>query len=74
MMRARSGTSSWQSDILPVLDAGAHAVLVPYLMEWVHERVAAEDLVNARYHEIAHLKELPAVLERLAASGPSPRA
>ena len=65
--------NSLRSDILPALEAGAHAVLVPYTMEWIHERVAPEDLVNARYHEIAHLKELPAVLERLAASGPDPR-
>lgn len=63
-----------KSDILPALDAGAHAVLVPYTMEWVHERVAPEDLVDARYHEIAHLKELPAVLERLAASRRPPGA
>ncbi len=66
--------NSLKSDILPALDAGAHAVLVPYTVEWVHERVAPEDLVEARYHQIAHLKELPAVLERLAASGLSPRA
>lgn len=60
--------NSLKSDILPALDAGAHAVLVPYSMEWIHERVAPEDLVNARYHEIAHLSDLPAVLERLAGS------
>ena len=64
--------NSLKSDILPALDAGAHAVLVPYEVEWVHERVtpgARAALDGARYHEIAHLKELPAVLERLAASG-----
>ncbi len=64
--------NSLKSDILPALDAGAHAVLVPYEVEWVHERVtpaARASLDGARYHEIAHLKELPAVLERLAASG-----
>ena len=58
--------NSLRSDILPAIDAGAHAVLVPYTMEWIHERVAPDDLANARYHQIAHLKELPAVLERLA--------
>lgn len=62
--------NSLRSDILPALDAGAHAVLVPYHQEWIHERVAPEDLATARYHEIPHLKELPAVLERLAASRP----
>jgi putative hydrolase of the HAD superfamily len=57
--------NSLKSDILPALDAGAHAVLVPYHVEWVHERVAPEDLATARYHEIPHLRELPAVLEEL---------
>jgi len=65
--------NSLKSDILPALDAGAHAVLVPYVMEWVHERVAPEDLATARYHQIAHLNELPAVLERLAAPARHPR-
>lgn len=59
--------NSLKSDILPALEAGAHAVLVPYTMTWVHEHVAPEDLAGARYHQIAHLRELPAVLERLAA-------
>ncbi|HEX6322537.1 MAG TPA: HAD family hydrolase [Vicinamibacterales bacterium] len=57
--------NSLKSDILPALDAGAHAVLVPYQVEWVHERVAPEDLANARYHQIAHLRDLPAVLNQL---------
>lgn len=57
--------NSLKSDVLPALEAGAHAVHVPYVVEWVHERVAPEDLVNARYHEIAHLRELPGVLDRL---------
>jgi len=66
--------NSLKSDILPALEAGAHAVLVPYHQEWIHERVAPEEIATARYHEIAHLRELPAVLERLAASGRHPRA
>lgn len=58
--------NSLKSDILPALEAGAHAVLVPYAMTWVHEHVAPEALAGARYHQIAHLSELPAVLGRLA--------
>ena len=58
--------NSLRSDILPALAAGAHAVHVPYTQEWIHERVAPEDLANARYHEIPHLRDLPALLDRLA--------
>ena len=57
--------NSLRSDILPALEAGAHAVLVPYHQEWIHERVSPEELETARYHQIDHLKELPALLERL---------
>lgn len=59
--------NSLKSDVLPALAAGAHAVHVPYSETWIHEHVAPEDLTDARYHEIAHLNELPAVLKRLAA-------
>ena len=58
--------NSLRSDVLPALAAGAHAVHVPYTQEWIHERVAPEDLANARYHEIAHLRELPQLLDRLS--------
>ena len=57
--------NSLRSDILPALAAGAHAVHVPYTHEWIHERVAPEELENARYHEVAHLRDLPALLDRL---------
>lgn len=59
--------NSLKSDILPALEAGAHAVLVPYHQEWIHERVGPEDLANARYHQIAHLRDLPGILARLSA-------
>jgi putative hydrolase of the HAD superfamily len=58
--------NSLKSDVVPALHAGAHAVHVPYTVEWVHERVAPEELANLRYHEITHLKELPRVLDGLA--------
>ena len=58
--------NSLRSDILPALEAGAHAVLIPYQHEWIHERVPPEDLESARYHQIAHLRDLPAVLAQLS--------
>ena len=57
--------NSLKSDILPALEAGAHAVLVPYEQEWIHERVTPEELANARYHQIGRLNELPRILAEL---------
>lgn len=57
--------NSLRSDILPVVQTGGHAVYVPYSMSWVHERVSPEALINVRFHEIAHIRELPIVLERI---------
>lgn len=57
--------NSLRSDILPAIEAGAHAVYVPYEMSWVHERVSPEALADVRYHEIPHIRDLPALLKRL---------
>lgn len=61
--------NSLRSDILPAIEAGAHAVYVPYEESWVHERVAPEKLANLRYHEIPHMRDLPALLRSLDSSG-----
>jgi putative hydrolase of the HAD superfamily len=57
--------NSLRSDILPVLEAGAHAVYVPYKVTWIHERVPADALADAQFHEIPHIRELPSLLQRL---------
>jgi putative hydrolase of the HAD superfamily len=57
--------NSLRSDILPVVQAGAHAVYVPYAMSWIHERVPPEALTDLRFHEIAHIRELPGLLEQI---------
>ena len=50
--------NSVKSDILPALEAGALAALVPYPLVWAHE--AAEIPVdNPRFVELASLAELP---------------
>ena len=41
--------NSLRSDILPAIEAGAHAVYVPYEVSWIHERVSAEALANVHY-------------------------
>jgi putative hydrolase of the HAD superfamily len=58
--------NSLRSDILPAIEAGAHAVHVPYAISWVHERVSPESLANVHFHEIAHIRDLPALLNHLA--------
>ena len=61
--------NSLRSDILPALQAGAHAVYVPYELSWVHERIPPDAMAttmgNARCHQIAQFRELPALLQRL---------
>ncbi len=57
--------NSLRSDILPVLEAGGHAVFVPYAVSWVHEQVPAEALIDKQYHQIAHIRELPRLLDTL---------
>ena len=57
--------NSLRSDILPVLEAGGHAVYVPYETSWVHERVADDALTDAQFHRISHIRELPDLLESL---------
>ena len=57
--------NSLKSDVLPVLEAGAHAVYVPYEETWIHERIAPELLRGVQYHEISHIRELPALLAGL---------
>ena len=59
--------NSLRSDILPVIEAGGHAVHVPYAISWVHERVPAEALRDVHFHEIAHLRDLPRLITTLHA-------
>jgi len=55
--------NSLKSDILPVLEAGARAVFVPYETEWFHERVSEEELEGKEFGRIETMRELPAWLK-----------
>jgi len=59
--------NSLRSDILPVIEAGGHAIYVPYHTSWVHEEVSDDALEGAHFDRIAHIRELPAALARLSA-------
>ena len=50
--------NSVRSDILPALDAGSYAALVPYPLVWAHEAADAPH-GHERFKELATLGELP---------------
>lgn len=55
--------NSLKSDILPVLEAGARAVHIPYEIEWFHEMVSDEELKDKDFARIKVMSELPAWLK-----------
>lgn len=58
--------NSLRSDVLPVIEAGGHAVYVPYQVTWIHEHVPSEQLGSLHFHEIANIRELPSLLQGFA--------
>lgn len=56
--------NSMKSDVLPAIEAGAHGVYVPHELTWTYERVDPP-AGHARFHELAGLGELPALLRSL---------
>ncbi|GAB4578026.1 MAG: HAD family hydrolase [Anaerolineales bacterium] len=54
-----------RSDILPVLELGGHAVYVPQTNTWIHESATPPPKGQAGFYELAHLGELPGLLEAL---------
>jgi putative hydrolase of the HAD superfamily len=57
--------NSLRSDILPVLEIGGQAVHVPYAITWAHEHVDVPSEQQGRYHELAHIGQLLALIEQL---------
>ena len=51
--------NSLRSDVLPVVELGGRAVYIPYSTTWAHETLS-ETLDAGRYHELAHIGQLPA--------------
>lgn len=54
--------NSLKSDILPALDAGAHAVHVPYHTTWAHEAVPEDALHGRSFAQVTSIRDLPAWL------------
>ena len=57
--------NSIKSDILPVLEAGGHAALIPFELVWVHEAAEAP-ADHPRFRELRSLAELPAWIDSIA--------
>jgi putative hydrolase of the HAD superfamily len=57
--------NSLRSDILPVLELGASAVLIPYDLTWVHEQAEKPPEGQPGFYQLEHLGLLPGLLQRL---------
>jgi putative hydrolase of the HAD superfamily len=57
--------NSMRSDILPALEAGAHAAHVPYPLTWAHELADAPE-GHPRFIELTSISEFPAWVRALS--------
>ena len=57
--------NSLRSDILPLLELSAHAIYIPHELTWQHEQSDPPPAGQAGYHQLEHIGQLPALLERL---------
>lgn len=57
--------NSLKSDVLPVVAIGGQAVYVPHTLTWEHERVDPAVTQHTRYYELAHISELPGLVDKL---------
>lgn len=60
--------NSLRSDVLPVVEIGGTAVYVPHHLTWEHEADVNPHHDPDGYYELAHIGELPALLQQLQAS------
>ena len=59
--------NSLKSDVIPALQAGSWGVHVPHEHEWAYEAALAPT-DHRRFHAIANLGELPALVRQLLAA------
>jgi putative hydrolase of the HAD superfamily len=59
--------NSVKSDVLPVVELGGHAAHLPYTYTWEFEHVPGANGRRNGYHELSSIRELPALVERVAA-------
>ncbi len=58
--------NSVRSDVLPVVALGGHAAHLPYVYTWELEHVPDADAASQGFHELASIRELPALVEALS--------
>jgi putative hydrolase of the HAD superfamily len=58
--------NSVRSDVLPVVELGGHAAHLPYVYTWELEHVPDADAASQGFHELASIRELPELVERLS--------
>jgi putative hydrolase of the HAD superfamily len=61
--------NSVRSDVLPVVELGGHAAHLPYRYTWEVEMVPDANGADHGYHELTSIREVPALVEQLAAGG-----
>ena len=64
--------NSLRSDVLPALEAGAHAVHIPYELTWAHERLDEEALVGKEFGVVERIALLPEWLENVGQASACP--
>lgn len=62
--RAVMAGNSVKSDVLPALEAGGHAALVPYPLVWAHEAAEAPR-AHPRFRELAALSDLAGWIDEM---------
>lgn len=65
--RAAMAGNSVRSDVLPALEAGSYAALIPYHLVWAHED-APLPTAHPRFAELPSLADVPKWLSRVADS------
>ncbi|GAB3501770.1 HAD family hydrolase [Spirosoma knui] len=63
--------NSLKSDVLPVLTIGGHAIHVPYVITWAHERVDEDRLAGKSFTTLENIRDVLNWLETITASEPS---
>jgi len=57
--------NSLRSDILPLLELGAHAVYIPYDLTWEHEHSDPPPKDQPGFYQLEQFGQLPVLLERI---------
>ena len=55
--------NSLKSDVLPLVEVGAHAIHVPFHTTWAHEEVSKVDHLKSNYKTIKCLKDILSIID-----------